>query len=748
MVIFWRITEDEQREGGAGPAAVRRRRDRAPAVHLRHAGQPGPAQPEHALPPAGHHQPARGVRSRTPTRSPTCSSSTTSPPGCGATPRACWCSPGEQPPRIWSEPVPLRDVVRAAIAETEDLDRVGVRRRRAASRSPARRHRPDPPARRAHRERRALLAAGHRGHDPGAARPARRRAAAAHRRGLGRRDAARATWPTPTQLLAHPREIDLPVVAAAGLPRGRPARAAARDHGVAQRHPGVRASRRSSSLPAALFAQPPPGRSRRCRARPRSTPCGRSPPHRHDTSAARRSRRRRRQVATPDGAWLRRSGRLRARTARRGPTAGPAAGGTPRRTRAPTPRRGSDRPAARSGPRIRGQRARRQRARRERHGATDRTASGDGHGSERPRVQRPRRQRRGRTATPPTAGDGRKTSAHAASRIAADGRAPTADVETRGAGDGRRPAAGPPAPANRRAEPATGRVPRRRSRHRAFPATPRRARRPERASPRAPGADRVRHEVAVGIQVARPAVARMPAPWTLRPGRRPAGGPATGRRRAAAHRRAPQPPQTDRRADRLPARRAGQRAAPAGAAGAPGARAAPAVRRPSRAAPRRPSAAAAASALSRYQASRQAAQAVVDGESGAPAAAEERVTARDRASWTGCSSSSPATPPASLHASWSPADGLRLATSPGIDDALGDQLVGRRVRAGQPGPRHGAPARRRAGDPDHPGDGRRLPVRHPISQGATLAVHADRQLRHRHGRLRDDDARLPRRATR
>jgi hypothetical protein len=31
---------------------------------------------------------------------------------------------GEQPPRTWSGPVPLRDVLRAAIAETEDLDRV------------------------------------------------------------------------------------------------------------------------------------------------------------------------------------------------------------------------------------------------------------------------------------------------------------------------------------------------------------------------------------------------------------------------------------------------------------------------------------------------------------------------------------------------------------------------------------------------------------------------------------------------
>ncbi len=31
---------------------------------------------------------------------------------------------GEEPPRVWGEPVPLLDVVRASIAETEDLDRV------------------------------------------------------------------------------------------------------------------------------------------------------------------------------------------------------------------------------------------------------------------------------------------------------------------------------------------------------------------------------------------------------------------------------------------------------------------------------------------------------------------------------------------------------------------------------------------------------------------------------------------------
>src|SRR4029450_7656795 len=31
---------------------------------------------------------------------------------------------GEQPPRVWAKPVPLVDVVRAAIAETDDLERV------------------------------------------------------------------------------------------------------------------------------------------------------------------------------------------------------------------------------------------------------------------------------------------------------------------------------------------------------------------------------------------------------------------------------------------------------------------------------------------------------------------------------------------------------------------------------------------------------------------------------------------------
>ena len=66
---------------------------------------------------------------------------------------------GEQPPRTWSAPVPLRDVVRAAIAETEDLDRVVFAVDEQAGGRRPHRHGPDPPARRAHRERRAVLPA-------------------------------------------------------------------------------------------------------------------------------------------------------------------------------------------------------------------------------------------------------------------------------------------------------------------------------------------------------------------------------------------------------------------------------------------------------------------------------------------------------------------------------------------------------------------------------------------------------------
>ena len=54
--------------------------------------QPLPAQPGARRAPAAAHRAARERTSRTPTSCRTCSSSTTSPPACGATARTCWSS--------------------------------------------------------------------------------------------------------------------------------------------------------------------------------------------------------------------------------------------------------------------------------------------------------------------------------------------------------------------------------------------------------------------------------------------------------------------------------------------------------------------------------------------------------------------------------------------------------------------------------------------------------------------------------
>ena len=95
------------------------------------------------------------------------------------------------------------------------------------------------------------------------------------------------------------------------------------------------------------------------------------------------------------------------------------------------------------------------------------------------------------------------------------------------------------------------------------------------------------------------------------------------------------------------------------------------------------------------------------------------------------------------------ADGLRLATSPGMTEALGDQLSAAAsglvslakgaARLLDAGPRHARPSWR----------WRAATCSSPRSTTApTLAVHADRNCDIGHGRLRDDDARQPRRATR
>ena len=227
--------------GGEGPAVppAAGHRDRTAAVHLRPADQPGPTQPEPALPAARHHQPARGVRA-----------------GPGRAGRALPLDhlatrvrrnaenllvlSGEQPPRTWSEPVPLRDVLRAAIAETEDLTAVVFVVDEQTGGRRARGHRPDPPARRADRERGAVLAAGH-VRSPSARGLTGRNAGgvAAHRGGLGRRHAARRAGrgQRPAGRAARAGPLGL---AAAGLPRRRAARGPARDQLSCCRPPRAR----------------------------------------------------------------------------------------------------------------------------------------------------------------------------------------------------------------------------------------------------------------------------------------------------------------------------------------------------------------------------------------------------------------------------------------------------------------------------------------------------------------------------
>ena len=66
---------------------------------------------------------------------------------------------GIEPPRQWAAPVRLTDVIRAALGEVENYQRVDGARRRARHHHRLRRRRPRPPPRRAHRERPRLLAA-------------------------------------------------------------------------------------------------------------------------------------------------------------------------------------------------------------------------------------------------------------------------------------------------------------------------------------------------------------------------------------------------------------------------------------------------------------------------------------------------------------------------------------------------------------------------------------------------------------
>ena len=98
--------------------------------------------------------------SRTPTSCPTCSSSTTSPPACGATARTCWCSPAPTWPSATWLPVPMVDVLRAAVSEVEQYQRIVVQSPADGHHRRPRGIRPRPPARRAAGQRHQLLPAG------------------------------------------------------------------------------------------------------------------------------------------------------------------------------------------------------------------------------------------------------------------------------------------------------------------------------------------------------------------------------------------------------------------------------------------------------------------------------------------------------------------------------------------------------------------------------------------------------------
>ena len=261
---------------------------------------------------------------------------------------------GQQAPRTWSEPVPLRDVIRAAIAETEDLDRVvfAVDDRIAVSGT-------------AIADLTHLLAEltenAVRFSPPATAVTIRvrpnRRDEGGHLLtvedwgvGMPADDLAEAN-----QLLAHPGDLDLAVAQRLGFHVV--ARLAAR-HGIAVSLTATPGSGITAVvvLPASLFTQTaPPERSRRCRARPRSMPGGRTPP----VGSARASStcRTTPAVGRRDRTRAHRRTSRRCRPARRpsrtpgrpGPTDGGAAGGAPRRRRPPTARVASGPPGGRSG---------------------------------------------------------------------------------------------------------------------------------------------------------------------------------------------------------------------------------------------------------------------------------------------------------------------------------------------------------------------------------------------------------------
>ena len=287
-MLFWRITEDEQNKtialaGSWRDAEIGRRRFTSDLlVNLARRNQ---SMLYRQLDIINQLEEPSATR----TRSPSCSGSTTWPPGSGATPRACWCSPARSRPgsgasrsRCATSCAPPSPRPRTSTGSSFLVDeRLAVARPRG--------HRPDPPAGRADRERGAVLPAATRRSPSG---PGPTRAAAggtsAHRRGLGRRDAARG--PGGGQRAAGRPAGDRPVgLPAAGPARGRPAGRSATGSGSPSRRPpgsGITAVR----APAA-------GTVRRARPPEPSRPA--EPARPADPAAARRTRPARRSPGLP-----------------------------------------------------------------------------------------------------------------------------------------------------------------------------------------------------------------------------------------------------------------------------------------------------------------------------------------------------------------------------------------------------------------------------------------------------------------
>ena len=112
---------------------------------------------------------------------------------------------GAPPGRSWSAPVKLIDVMRGAVSEVEDYARVTVSTQSRAALAGLRRHRRDPPAGRADRERDHPLPAVHAG--PGRRRDRRQRVRDRDR-GPRPRDDHRSGWHELNERLANPPDIN------------------------------------------------------------------------------------------------------------------------------------------------------------------------------------------------------------------------------------------------------------------------------------------------------------------------------------------------------------------------------------------------------------------------------------------------------------------------------------------------------------------------------------------------------------